>query len=99
MQLPLNFDALTRASDPATSREAAANIAASGALAAQRETCLSAVRNEPGLTAAEIAVKVGYERHVPSRRLPELRNAGLVANGAARVCKVTGTNCLTWWMT
>lgn len=99
-QRTLDFDAPSRTTDPDTSRMAAKRIAESGALAHQRETCLQAVRAEPGLTAAEIAQVVGCERHVPSRRLPELRRAGLVASprDRARVCRVTGNVSLTWWM-
>lgn len=99
MQTEIDFDApaLSRSTDPHTSREAAEKVTTSGTASAQRETCLRAVREEPGLTAAEIAARCGLERHVPSRRLPELRKAGLVRNGAARECRVMGTNCLTWW--
>jgi hypothetical protein len=37
------------------------------------------------------------ERYVPSRRLPELRGAGLVKNGRSRVCAVTGRLSVTWF--
>lgn len=99
-QTTLDFDAPSRTTDPDTSRMAANRIAESGALAAQRTKCLEAVLAEPGLTAAEIAQVVGCERHVPSRRLPELRRAGLVSSprDRARVCRVTGNVSLTWWM-
>jgi hypothetical protein len=54
----------------------------------------------PGLTAAEIASATGLERHVPSRRLPELRDRNLVTNGKPeifRICNVTGNLSLTWY--
>ena len=92
MQNP--FD-LSRQSDPETSRLAAAKAAA--ASACQREACRMFVRAVPGLTAAEIAVKIGLERHVPSRRLPELRAAGEIMTGESRICAVTGNMSLTWW--
>ena len=88
---------LTRFTDPVTSHLAVEQIAKSGALAAQRQVCLRAVHDEPGLTAAEILAKVECERHVPSRRLPDLRKAGLVVSNRPRICRVTGSTSLTWW--
>jgi hypothetical protein len=54
------------------------------------------VWKRPGSTAAEIAARSGLERHVPSRRLPELRQAGRIKNGPQRVCTVTGNPSMTW---
>lgn len=87
----------SRSKDPATSSEAARDIESSGVAHAQRALCLEAVRRKPGQTAAEIAVAVGLERHAPSRRLPELREAGLVTNGAPRTCAVMGRASITWY--
>jgi len=88
--------ARARNSDPFTSHEAAREAEASGRASAHRQLCLDEVLKHPGKTAAEIAVAVGLERHAPSRRLPELRDAGLLKNGPARICKVTGRMSLTW---
>ena len=88
--------ARARSSDPFTSHEAAHDAESSGRASAQRQICLGEVLKNPGKTAAEIAVAVGLERHAPSRRLPELRDAGLVVNGPARVCSVTGRMSITW---
>ena len=85
-----------RNSDPSTSHAAAAAAERRGVAAAHRLLCLAAVTREPGLTAAEIATRVGLERHKPSRRLPELRDDGLVGNGPARLCSVQGTPSITW---
>jgi len=86
-----------RSSDPPTSEEAALAAERSGSASAQREACLAEVRRTPGRTAAEIAARVGLERHAPSRRLPELREAGLVRNGEVRTCSEMGSKALTWW--
>lgn len=88
-----------RSTDPATSRAAAAMMDATGAAAAHRELCLAEVRRNPGQTAAEIAQAVQLDRHEPSRRLPELRESGLVYNGLSRVCRVQGHRSMTWWPT
>ena len=88
--------AKSRRSDPDTSREAARSAEHGGTAGAQRNACLAEVERQPGQTAAEIAKAVGLERHAPSRRLPELRDAGLVVNGDARICSVTGNHSLTW---
>lgn len=88
--------AAARRTDPGTSHEAARSVEESGAASDQRARCLLAVRAHPGSTAAEIAAILGMERHAPSRRLPELRAAGLVKNGPARICRVVGRSSVTW---
>jgi hypothetical protein len=62
----------------------------------QRQVCLLEVWKAPGRTAAEIAVTAGLKRHVPSRRLPELRKARQVKTGPIRLCSVTGNPSMTW---
>lgn len=89
--------ARARKTDPRTSHEAAREAEASGRAATHRAICLEEVKKNPGRTAAEIAKETGLERHVPSRRLPELREAGLVKNVEIRVCRVTGRNSMTWY--
>ncbi len=88
---------LSRTTDPATSHEAAALMDATGTAEAHRAKCLAVVRREPGLTAAEVAVAAGLERHEPSRRLPELRTSLLVVNGPSRICRAQGHRSMTWW--
>lgn len=85
-----------RHTDPSTSHAAAAAAERRGVAAAHRLLCLAAVTRGPGLTAAEIAERVGLERHKPSRRLPELRDDGLVVNGPPRLCSVQGRLSITW---
>lgn len=87
----------TRHNNPSTSREAAEAIERSGIAAAHRAQCLQAVLLHPGMTAAEIAAVVGLERHTPSRRLPELRDAGLVENREIRLCRTRGRRSMTWY--
>ncbi len=89
--------ARARRTDPLTSHQAAEEAEASGRAHAQRQLCLAEVLKNPGKTAAEIAVATGLERHAPSRRLPELREAGLVTNGRSRICAVTGRLSITWF--
>lgn len=89
--------ARARRTDPATSHLAALEVEASGRAASQRRKCLEVVLREPGLTAAEIARAAGLERHAASRRLPELRRAGLVESRDPRICRVQGTRAMTWW--
>lgn len=90
------MEARARRSDPATSHEAARDVEWTGKAGSQRKACYEYVRRYPGATAAEIAKAIGLERHVPSRRLPELRDAGLIKNGASRVCGIMARNSLTW---
>lgn len=96
--MPL-FEPMARARrlDPETSHIAAEEANATGRAKVQRTSCLAAVTKYPGHTAAEIAKLINMERHVPSRRLPELRDAGFVVNGDNRDCLVTGNPSMTWW--
>lgn len=89
--------ARARRYDPETSHVAAARVERRGSAEAQRALCLSAVLDHPGRTAAEIARITGLERHAPSRRLPELRDAEYIQVGPSRVCEVTGNPSMTWY--
>jgi hypothetical protein len=66
-----------------------------------RRGVLNLVTDHPGLTSVELwrnANELGRDlsRHEISRRLPELRKAGLVVNGPARTCSVAGSRQMTW---
>jgi hypothetical protein len=88
---------LARASDPASSHAAAAEVVASGAAAAQRARVLRALVAEPGLTSDEIAAATGMERHQPARRCPELETLGLIRRGEIRPSRLTGRGGVTWY--
>ena len=92
--------ARARTSDPITSHQAAAQVEASGRAGSDRSRLLTAVRERPGLTAGELSDLCRFEgklsRHDASKRLAELRHAGLVVNGEIRVCKVHGTKQMEW---
>ncbi len=90
--------ALARTTDPLTSYKAAFDVERRGTAANQRARCLEQVRRTPGKTAAELAILCGMERHVPSRRLPELRTAGAIENRETRICAATGNLSMTWWL-
>jgi len=85
-----------RTTDPFTSHIAGERIEAHGRAASQRRACLVAVRTWPGSTSAELAERMGEDRHMPGRRLSELKDDGVICNGVARRCAVTGAKCLTW---
>lgn len=86
-----------RRKDPATSHAASDYIAATGSASAQCGFALAAVRAFPGRTSQELARKVDGDRYVLARRLPELRDDGLVRNDGEKRCDVTGRSALTWW--
>lgn len=67
-----------------------------GRAAAHRLLCLAQVYRQPGLTATEIADRIGVNRYSPSRRLPELRRDGLITMSKVRPCSVTGRMSTTW---
>ena len=89
--------ARARSTDPATSHEAAANVELLGKAGSQRRKVYDFVVAHPGKTSGEIAASLGIDRYTPSRRLPELRDGGLVETGAERLCEVQGSKCLTWY--
>lgn len=93
----LDNSPVARVRDPNTSRKAAQVVSMNGTRAIQQMQVLEAVRNHQGRTSAELAHACGWDRVMPARRLPELRNAGLVRNGEARKCDVTGMQSMTWW--
>ena len=76
---------------------------ASGKATCNRQLVLKLVEAYPDSTAVELfrlanvtGFGGGLSRHEISRRLPELRRAGLVCNGEARKCQVSGTKQMTW---
>ena len=86
--------ALARNTDPDTS-----HIAAEKAMAfipKQLTTTLAAVQENAKLTARELSNRTGLDYYMLCRRLPELRDEGLVCNGKPR--RDTSTNRLmqTW---
>lgn len=92
---------LSRSVDCITSHEAEASLRSSGKLNAQCAETLNALRAflarlGEAPTASELAQGDPARENVFHKRLPDLRAAGLVANPAKRVCRVTGTSRLTW---
>ena len=84
-----------RRDDPETSHEAARD--AEPKAQTQRNAVLAEVIRQPGQTAVEIARSIDMDRYAVSRRLPELRDGGLVGTGVIRRCRVNRSNMLTWW--
>jgi hypothetical protein len=90
--------ALTHRGDPQTSYEAAEGLKRSGRLAAQQQAVLEGLRQCDGATHGELGAFMGLHWLTPARRLPELERAGLARKGEARVCRVKGSRCTTWWI-
>jgi len=88
--------ARARRHDPQTSHLAADEVERSGTAEGQRRRCLRFATGNPGSTAAEIAKFAGMDRYAVNRRLPELRECGLLVNGLPRQCRVLGSECQTW---
>jgi hypothetical protein len=86
-----------RATDPATSWEAAETMVSSGKRALQQAAAEQAVKLNPGHTSAELARYCALDRYQLARRLPEAESAGLVRRGESRKCMATGHSATTWW--
>lgn len=89
---------LSHRHDPETSHAAARKLTQSGRLTGQRREVLDALRQCSGATHAELGRFMGRDWLVAARRLPELERAGLVHKGEARICRVKGSRCTTWWI-
>ena len=53
-------------------------------------------RSDFPVTSRELAKHMGIDRYITARRLPELRDAGIVENCEERVCTVGKRLCVTW---
>jgi len=91
---------LAATADPASSHAAAAEATRSGRAQRHREVVLRLVKAHPDKTAVELfSLQTGPDtlgRHEISRRLADLKNLGLVEQGAPRKCSVNGTAMVTW---
>lgn len=89
---------LSHRNDPHTSFMAAEGVKKSLAFENQKTVVLEALKRNQGMTSAELAEYLGVSRHLPARRLPDLRREGKVRQGKARMCSVTKRLCVTWWI-
>ena len=87
---------IARATDQATSHEAAEYMNATGKRKKQQFAALHMVHKYPGLTADELATHGPLDRYQLNRRLPELETAELVERGPTRPSIITGRNAATW---
>lgn len=81
--------------DPLTSKLAADDLVASGRIHEQRAFVLGVIKAWGGQTALEYDREFKLDR-IFNRRLSELRRLGLVENGDARPCRISGKRALTW---
>ena len=90
--------ARARRTDPQSSHAAAFHVEQSGKAGKQRIQAGAAVLAHPGCTSAELADRTGLDRYMLARRLPELRDDGLVRqSGSKHLCRMTGRLAVTWW--
>lgn len=87
-----------RKSDPVTSRLAAELVTRSGKRKFQQELVLSIVREHPGLTSMELSKVSSKDRSMIARRLPDLRDAGLVwMSTKPQLCSINKTLAYVWF--
>lgn len=91
---------IARNTDPSSSHEAASKITNTGSRATQQGKILAGLQRHASkdfpITSAELARRIGIDRYVAARRLPEMRGV-VVANGLQRKCQVTGNSAITWY--
>lgn len=93
---PLRAHALARVNDPSTSKQAAAGHVASGNHARGKAAVLAALRMYDNSTAKELAQYSGLPYETVHKRLPDLRKDGVVRNGEAVFCNVSGLRSQQW---
>ena len=84
-----------RNNDPPTSREAGSLMESQGIASRHRKQCLETVTRFPGMTAREIEAQTNIKAH---KRLPELREDGIVRNGPSRECSISRRQAMTWYL-
>lgn len=84
-----------RASDPATSHEAADHVTTTGTRQRHVEIVIRAVSANPGLTSLELAEVCGLERHEVARRTADAETAGAIRKGPAKR-QTNGRSAVTW---
>lgn len=93
----LNHQPIFANNDPHTSALAAAEITSSGQRTSEKRKVLEALRAEPlHITSMELAKRLGVDRYMVAKRLPDLACDGLVERCAARNCSVTKRKAITW---
>lgn len=97
-QAALNFPPASRASDPATSRQAEAKITHSGQRQSQADMVAELVKRYPGRTTAELALLGPFDRYQVARRMADLIAVGRVTRGTPRRCETNGTNAHTHYI-
>jgi len=87
----------SRATDPASSHEAAAFVEALGIVGHQQRQAAAAVRACPGRTSYELSIETGLDRYMLARRLPEVLGSGQITRRDPRPDCYTGRPGVTWW--
>lgn len=88
---------IARRTDPPTSHQAARALTQSGKLARHAAIALDLVIRYPDKTSSELEALAGFGRDgVVRKRLATLRQQGLIVNGPARKCSISGSNCMVW---
>jgi hypothetical protein len=83
--------------DAPTSQQAADRMNKSGAAPTQAEIVLAAIKDIPGRTSAELSRDTGLDRHAVASRCADLKKAGRLRHGEAKVCSVNKTSGVTWF--
>jgi len=87
---------ISHRNDAVSSFKAADRHKASDNWSKQRQAVLKALQTLVCATAKEISEFSGIDRYIVSRKLPDLRRAGVVENGKPRKCRILKKKTLTW---
>ncbi|MDA3922737.1 MAG: hypothetical protein PF501_18975 [Salinisphaera sp.] len=86
-----------RATDAASSHEAADEVTRSGRRRANQLIVAATVAMHPGCTSRELSQHCELDRWEIARRTSECETAGTVKRGALRHCDIGSRRALTWW--
>ena len=82
---------IARRSDPEASHVGAEEITRSGRRRGHRALVLADLRAHPGATCDEVGERTGLGRYKAAKRLSDLKNDGIISQGAMRRGSVDGT--------
>lgn len=91
------FSPASRRTDPKSSHSAERGVNQSGSREIQQKLIYDYVQSWPGRTSLEMTERLDLDRYQIARRLADLKNAGLVYQGASRKCRIGGRDSVTWW--
>lgn len=86
----------SHSNDPLSSYKAEGRVTKSGKRASGCEQVLACLKKQDNITGAELAQRWGFEVYEARRRLSDLKAQGKAIQSGKRICRIAGTEAVTW---